>query len=218
MGLPPATAPLGRPAGTEHVAVEPLRGRTGAYLTVRDAASRVRVTFAVLPGLLYRISTPADSGLAPLGCGTGGQPQVCFRRTSGDGPDDVSIVLNRDVRWDIRLPAGAGEQQLDLTGGRVTRVDLGPSGLAELRLPAPAGTVPVTFTQSVGRVVMTVPGAPVRLRLDLGAGPVVTPWAVRAAAGAGEVLEEPGWPVARDRYAVAARSTVGSLLLDRLGR
>lgn len=212
------SVPASRPASTEHVIVAPLAGRTGAYLTVRDAASRVRVTLAVLPGLLYRISTPAGSGLAPLASGAGGAIQVRLRPTGDDGPDDVRVVLNRDVRWDIRLPAGAGEQGLDLTGGRVTRVDLGPSGLAEMRLPEPAGTVPVTFTQSVGRVVMAVPGAPVRLRLDLGAGAVVTPWAVRVAAGAGDVVEEPGWPAARDRYTVVARSGVGSLFLHRLGR
>lgn len=216
--LPPAIVPASRPAGPEHVVIAPLEGRTGAYLTVRDAASRVRVTLAVLPGLLYRISTPAGSGLEPLASGADGDIQVRLRPTGDDGPDDVRVVLNRDVRWDLRLPAGAGEQQLDLTGGRVARVDLGPSGLAEMRLPAPDGTVPVTLTQSVGRVVMVVPAAPVRLRLDLGAGAVVTPWEVRAAAGAGEVLEEPGWSAARDRYTVVARSGVGSLFLHRPGR
>lgn len=213
--MPPATAPVAGPTGVEHVVVAPLEGRTGAYLTVRDAASRVRVTLAVLPGLLYRISTPADSGLAPLTSGADGRIQARFRRTGDDGPDDVRIVLNRDVRWDIRLPAGAGEQQLDLSGGRVIRVDLGPSGLAEVRLPEPSGTVPVTFAQGVGSVVMTVADAPVQLRLEAGAGTVVTPWAVRAAATAGEVLVEPGWPAARDRYAVLVRSGLGSLALHR---
>jgi len=217
--MPPARVPTGGPAVAEHVAVAPLEGRTGAYLTVRDAASRVEVAVAVLPGLLYRISTPAGSGLAPLpSAERGGRIQVRFRRTGGDGPDDVRIVLNRDVRWDLRLPAGAGEQQLDLAAGRVTRVDLGPCGLAELRLGAPAGTVPVTFARGVGRVIMAVADAPVGLRLNAGAGAVVTPWAVRAGVAGAQVLEEPGWPIARDRYAVVARSGVGSLTLRRLGR
>src|SRR4051812_26892261 len=35
-----------------------LLGRTGAYLSVGDPASRVQVRMARLPGLLYRITTP----------------------------------------------------------------------------------------------------------------------------------------------------------------
>src|SRR5688572_3819041 len=115
------------PAGDgpqEHVLAGALHGRTGAFLIVRDAASRVEVRLADLPGLLYRISTPADSGLAPWVTGTQGRVRIVLRPTGADGPDTVTILLNRAVRWDIRLPAGAGEQRLDLAAGRVTRIDL----------------------------------------------------------------------------------------------
>ncbi len=54
-----------------------------------------------MPGLLYRISTPADSGLAPRVSGRSGRFQAALLHTGRDGPDEVSIVLNRDVRWDI---------------------------------------------------------------------------------------------------------------------
>ncbi|HET6533905.1 MAG TPA: hypothetical protein VFH03_25250, partial [Actinoplanes sp.] len=106
-----------------------LHGRTGAYLLVRDAASRVEVRLADLPGLLYRISTPAGSGLAPRVTGPTGRIRVGLQSTGEDGPDIVTILLNRSVRWDIRLPAGAGEQRLYLAEGSVTRLDLGSSGL-----------------------------------------------------------------------------------------
>ncbi len=194
---------------SEHVVAGALHGRTGAYLTVSDAASRVRIVLAGLPGLLYRISTPAGSGLAPRVTGRGGRIQAALRPTGADGPDEVRIVLNREVRWDIRLPAGAGEQQLDLVRGRVTRLELGVSGLIELRLPRPAGTVPVTLLGDAGTVLVTAgAGTPIRFRLASGAGSM-------AGLPPGG-LEPPQWRTARDRYAVHARSAVGSLILHRL--
>lgn len=180
----PEPAPV---IGPDNVVAGALGGRTGAYLTVSDAASRVRIVLAGLPGLLYRISTPAGSGLAPRVTGRGGRISAALLPTGADGPDEVRIVLNREVRWDIRLPAGAGEQQLDLARGRITRLDLGASGLIELRLPYPTGTVPVTFLDDVGTVSVT---APVGFR-----------------------LHPPVRPSARDRYAVRARSAVGSLVV-----
>jgi hypothetical protein len=214
---PARIAADGQPTVAENVVSGALGGRTGAFLTVRDAASRVEVVLASLPGLLYRISTPAGSGLEPRVSGHDGRFQASLRPTGGDGPDEVRIVLNRQVRWDIRLPAGAGEQQLDLTAGRVARVDLGASGLVEMRMPAPVGTVPVTFTASVGTVAMVAaPSAPVRIRFDAGSGAVVTPWAVRPAAPPGTVLVAPAWTTARDRYSVRARSGIGNLTLRRV--
>lgn len=213
-GPEPTREPAAAPSGHEHVVAGPLQGRTGAYLIVGDAASRIQVILAALPGLLYRISTPAGSGLVPLVSGADGRIRAALRPTGADGPDEVRILLNRDVRWDIRLAAGAGEQQLDLVRGRISRVVLGPSGLVELRLPAPAGTIPVTLDSGVGTVALSAP-APVRIRLAEGAGAVTTPWLVQAAAAAGTVLEPRDWRTARDRYAVLARSGVGSLTLRR---
>jgi hypothetical protein len=197
---------------TERVVAGSLHGRTGAFLLVRDAASRVDVRLADLPGLLYRVSTPVDSGLAPRVSGLPGRVRLGFAPTGADGPDTVTIVLNRAVRWDIRLPAGAGEQRLDLAEGRVTRIDVGSSGLVDLRLPAPAGTVPVTFTGGVGSIAMAGPHpVPMRIRLREGAGAVVTPWTANNGTPAGAVLLSPDWTGARDRYSVHARAGLGTL-------
>jgi hypothetical protein len=193
----------------EHVAAGPLLGRTGAYLTVEDAASRVQVTMATLPGLLYRISTPGDSGLEPHVTSENGVIRARLLATGADGPDDVRIVLNRDVRWSIALPAGAGEQELDLRRGRVTRVDLGASGLVELRLPAPTGTVPITLGGAVGSVVLS--GAPLRLELDRGAGHATLPWTSAEMIDPGVVVQTPGWIRTTDRYAIKAHGGVGAL-------
>ncbi|RAK38437.1 hypothetical protein B0I29_105385 [Actinoplanes lutulentus] len=211
--IAPAAPAVDRPA---RVLAGPLQARTGAWLTVGDAASRVRVRFAPLPGQLYRITTAPDAGVTPVVFRRGGRVVVRLRVTDGDGLDELRIVLNRDVRWDIRLPAGAGEQQLNLRQGRVNRVVLGSSGLAELSLPDPVGTVPVTFTGGVGAAIVTAAtGAPFRIRFDQGAGSVVTPWTANNGTPAGTVLREPGYRRAADRYAIRVRSGLGDMTLRR---
>lgn len=201
---PPDSAGAGRGGGLiGHQLDGSLRARTGAYLTVGDAASRVDVRMARLPGLLYRITTPVGSGLAPRVTGAGGRVRVGLRPTGDDGPDAVTIVLNQAVRWDIRLPRGAGEQHLDLRQGRVNRLEIGASGLIDLRLPPPAGTVPVTLTDSAGTVEIVLPHAtPARIRLRARAGSVTTPW---------RALVAPGWAGAADRYVVDVWGAVGAL-------
>jgi len=204
------------PAGDdpqEHVLAGALHGRAGAFLIVRDSASRVEVRLADLPGLLYRISTPADSGLAPAVTGTPGRVRLGLRPTGADGPDAVEILLNRAVRWDIRLPAGAGEQHLDLAAGRLSRLELGAgTGLVSLRLPAPRGTVPIIVAGGVGEVALaTPPGTPLRLRLRGGAGLVAVPWTGRTRAPAGAVMSTTGWRDAPDRYTVNVAAEVGSV-------
>ncbi|WP_436527702.1 hypothetical protein [Actinoplanes sp. HUAS TT8] len=225
----PVTVPV--PAVTEQVQSGALLKRTGAWLTVTDPASRVQVRTAALPGLLYRVSSASDAGVAPVVTRRGGRVVVRLRATGSDGLDEVRIVLNQDVRWDIRLPAGAGEQQLNLRGGRVGHVELGTSGLAEVWLPEPAGTLPVTFTGGVGTAILTAggasgcggipcrarPAAPFRLRLDRGAGSVVTPWTMNNGTPAGGVLQEDGWRRAADRYEVHAAAGMGSVILRRSG-
>ncbi|HEU4348951.1 MAG TPA: hypothetical protein VFR35_14330 [Actinoplanes sp.] len=212
---PAATIPPDLGAqGAGRVVAGSLHGRTGGFLIVRDAASRVDVRLADLPGLLYRISTPAGSGLAPRVTGGDGRVRVRLSPTGDDGPDTVTILLNRAVLWDIRLPAGAGEQRLYLGRGSVARLDLGSSGLLDVELPQPEGTVPVTLRGGAGTVSVVAPrDAPVRFRLLGGAGSVDTPWVASNGALVGAVLADPRWPAVADRYAVYARAGVGSLTL-----
>jgi hypothetical protein len=180
----------------ERVVAGSRHGHTTGYLRLGDAASRVEVRLVPLADLLYRISTPAGSGLAPRVTGGPGRVRLALQPTGEDGPDTVLILLNRAVRWDLRLPAGAGEQHLDLSTGSVSRVDVGPSGLLDLALPAPRGTVPVILRGGVGTLTVTAPrGAPVRLRTPDG-----------SLSGA-----DPAWPRARRRYLIDARAAVGSV-------
>ncbi|WP_123678591.1 hypothetical protein [Couchioplanes caeruleus] len=195
-----------------HVQAGALHGRTAAFLTVRDAASRVEVRLAELPGLLYRVTTPADSGLAPQVTGVAGRVRLALVPTGADGPDTVEVLLNRRVRWDLRLPAGAGEHHLDLASGRVRRLEISGAGLVSMRLPPPVGSVPITLTGTVGELAVAVPaGTAVKLRLRAGAGLVAVPWAARVPAPPGTSLAPPGWSAAGSRYQVDAAAEVGSV-------
>jgi hypothetical protein len=194
-----------------------LRGRTEASLTVSDAASRIQVITARLPGLLYRVSTAPRAGLTPVVSAEGRSVRVSLRRTGADGPHEVRIVLNKDVRWGIRLTAGAGEQQLDMARGKITRVELGASGLVEMRLPEPVGSVPVILRGPVGTLSVTTPAAtPMRIRLDRGAASATTPWTMAESLPAGTILGPAIWPTARHRYALRARESIGFLTVRRL--
>ncbi|WP_328460240.1 hypothetical protein OHA21_29285 [Actinoplanes sp. NBC_00393] len=210
--------PQPAPEAPDRVVAGPLGDRNRASFTLGDAASRVRVQLATLPGLLYRISTAPDSGVAPVVRRQGGRVVVRLRETGWDGPNEVRVVLNRDVRWGIRLPAGAGEQQLHLRNGRISRVDLGASGLAELWLPDPVGTVPVRFLGGTGTALLTAEtAAPFRIRFDEGAGSVRTPWSANNGTAAGTVLRERGFARAPDRYLIRAERGLGRLILRRPG-
>ncbi len=194
-----------------------LAGRTAATLTVGDAASRVVVRAVTLPGRLYRISTPAGSGLAPRLAGAPGRQRLTLVPTGADGPDAVEILLNRAVRWDLRLPAGAGEKHLDLTSGRLRRLVLGSAaGLVTLRLPRPAGPVPIVVTGPVGELTAEAPaGTPVRLRLRGGAGWVTVPWATPEPAAPGVVTATADYRTVRGRYAVDVRPEAGRITVTQ---
>jgi len=203
---------VGEPA-SERVVAGSLHGRSGAYLIVRDAASVVEVRLVEIPGLLYRISTPKDSGLAPRVTGGDGRVRLGLWRTGDGGPNTVLILLSRRVRWDIRLPSGAGEQRLDLTDGKVARIDLGSSGLVDVTLPRPVGTVEVRLTGGVGDVTFTGYG-PLRFVLREGARSIRTPWVTSGAAPPDTVLRQPGWTSTPDRYAVFVRTGLGRLTVS----
>lgn len=220
-GCEPATRLGGRQVPVsdgplDHVMSGASHGRKGAILTVRDAASRVDLRLVNLPGLLYRISTPADSGLTPAVTGAPGRVRLALRPTGADGPDVVEILLNRAVRWDIRLPAGAGEQHLDLAAGWLGRLELGAgTGLVRLRLPPPRGPVPIIVTGGVGEMTVTTPpGTPLRLRLRGGAALVTVPWADHARAPADAVLTTPDWLSSPDRYTMNVAAEVGSITVQ----
>lgn len=194
----------------------PPAGTTGSpvgSLTVVDGASRLRISLESLPGRPYRITTPEGSGLRPRMLGERRDDlRLALEPTGEGGPDEVDIRLDRATSWDISLPVGAGEQELDLAEGRIRRVLTGGgTGKLSLRLPPPVGPVPITLGGPIGELVIAAPGAAARIRLRGGAAMIVGPGRVPRAAPPGHILDLPG--TSQGRYLVDAGAEIQRLTL-----
>lgn len=133
------------------------------------------------------------------------------QKTSGPGlagplKDAVGIVVNRpDLRWDVgltpsiplllKIDAGVGETNLDLSGLRLAGLELeGGVGDIRLTLPAAEGRYRAEIDSGVGAIRVTIlPGTALDLDIDAGIGStsvIVPPGAavrVKAESGLGGI-------------------------------
>jgi hypothetical protein len=115
-------APAETPGPRHDVAVA--RGDLdAAQLDVVSGATSVTVRIADLGPELVRASTPDGSQVAPSADLTGSMVRVSLASTGLVGPADLTVLLDRQVRWRVRLSGGASSEVLDLRGGRVDGVD-----------------------------------------------------------------------------------------------
>lgn len=215
---PTSEAPGGVAAAPgPHSSSAPRGGRTEARFELVSGVARVNLRSADIGDDLYRIATADDSGLAPRVSVSADTVRLALQRTGLRGPETVDIELSRQVRWLVRLAAGAGEQRLDLADGPVSGVEINAgAALIDLSLPRPDGTVPVRMGGSAGRFDLRAPvGVPVRVRLAGGAGTVSVDGDIRAGVGGGTVLTPDGWGAAADRYEVEALAGVAALTVAR---
>jgi hypothetical protein len=115
---------------------------------------------------LYRIGTPAGSGLTPVTTAGTAVIRAALRPTGDVGPDTVDVRLRTGVRWDLVLRAGAGEFHLDLAAARLTGLTvLGGAGAVRLWLPRPEFPVPIRLGPGIGDADLYLP-AGVELHTD----------------------------------------------------
>ncbi|WP_433789200.1 hypothetical protein [Actinoplanes sp. CA-252034] len=191
----PLTAPLG--------AVEKRR------LEITGTATTLRVRTAALGDSLFTIVS-LDPNAAPRLTEIGDGSLLTL--TSG-----AEVVLNSTVAWTLRLTGGASELDVDVRAGGLAGFDLA-GGVARgvLRLPRPRGTVPLTVTGTTGElIVRTEARAPVRVRLDKGAGLVTVNGRARRDVKPGSTLRETGWAAAAGRYDIRIRAEAKSVLVER---
>jgi len=218
---PPAAAAPGAPAtaALNGPATAALDGRTVAELHIVAGFTAVSITTGAIGTDLLRASTPADSGLLPVVTVTGNVAAVGNRSTSsGGGNPGLLVVLNRGVRWQISLDGGASSAIIDLTGAKVSGVDLtqGVSSL-EVTLPAQAGTTPMTIAAGASSLRVHVSGnEPVRATLSAGAGNVVIDGVAHSGIAAGTSFASAGWDTAADRVDIQCSAGVSSLLVDQV--
>jgi hypothetical protein len=201
--------------GDDSVATAPLAGRTAASFEMAAATTKVTVRTQDLGEDLFRITAADESGTVP-------QPVVNEEgrvelQLSSDGErtsGTVEVLLNAKVTWALRFVGATDEQILDLTGGRVSAVDLaGGSRRVDLTLAKATGTVPIRITGAIDDLSVTSPaGNPVRVQVGGGAKTVTAGKRTLRDVSPGSTLTPKDWAVP-DRYDVdaAARLTLLSV-------
>jgi hypothetical protein len=183
--------------------------RHSAELDVVSGANTVLVRSANLGAdTLYRTETPVQvEALDDV-------MRVVVR--PGGPPGNVVIELNSAVLWRIALDGGATEENIDLSGGRLSELDLG-AGASRITavLPRPHGTVPVRMTGGASTFQLRVPNqVEARMVFAGGAGEATVDGAVHSGIAGSTTLDTPGWSAATDRYAVDNAAGVSSFVLD----
>ncbi|WP_039906100.1 hypothetical protein [Micromonospora lupini] len=198
---PDGTRP-GAAAAAEQTMTTPLAGRQKATFVLADGLSSFDLRVADLGDDLYRISSPAGSGVAVRPVVQGETVRLGVVATGTSEGRAARVLLNERVAWLLHLEGGVGEQVLDLAQARLLGVDLvGGSARTDLILPAVnGGTTTVRLTGGAHQLDIRVPGTPpVRVRAGAGAGSVVVRGERWAGVAAGALLSTPGWDRSTDR-------------------
>jgi hypothetical protein len=199
-------------------ATAPLDGRTTASFEMVAASSQVTVKTRDLGDDLYKITTADDSGMVPSPAVSADRVQLHLTPEGNGTSGDVTILLSTKVAWSLRFSGGSDEQLIDMTGGKVSEVNLiGGARRVELTLPKPTGTVPVQVTGALEELSLTSPpDAPVRVNLEAGAKTIAAGTRTLRDIKPGSTVTPKDWQV-KDRYDVDAKSWVTLLSVDAKG-
>jgi hypothetical protein len=194
----------------------PLGGRKTASFELLAGVNTVHVKMSNLGQDLYRISTPADAGIKPSPVVRDDDVQLQVDRDGTGTGGQIEVVLSTAVRWQLRFSGYAEEQQINLSGGKVSSVEMiAGTHKAELQLPQPSGTVPVKISGSVDQLALRSPADnPVRVKVGGGATDVVAGSRKLHDIASGSTLTPKDWKAHTDRYDVIAASAIGSLNVE----
>jgi hypothetical protein len=193
-------------------------GRAAATLDVVSGVTSVEVSAGTRPGLLYRVSTPAGSGIRPfatLDRGTLRVGQAASGTRSGVATIDIQLALG--VRWTINLDGGASTETVNMTKGSVSSIVFGAGvAMASVRLPAAVGTLTVTLAGGATQLVLVAPaGEPAEVKVVGGASDVSLDGTSHVGVAGGSVFTEPAWPDAHNRYSIDLVAGVSSFQMSR---
>ncbi|WP_433554285.1 hypothetical protein ACQP08_14845 [Micromonospora zamorensis] len=220
---PDGTRPdgAGRPGGADPDSAGGRPGAAGGELLTAPLAGRHKGTFVLADGLssfdlgvadlgddLYRISSPAGSGVLGRPTVLGETVRLEVVKSGASGTRALRVLLNERVAWRLQLVGGVSSQVLDLTRARLLGVELaGGSSRTEILLPPITATSAGNASNPDSTSIMTVRltggtsqldiraagGTPVRVRVGAGAGSVVVRDDRWDGVAAGAVLSTPGW-------------------------
>lgn len=141
-----------------------------------------------------------------------GRAVVRSRRGGNRG----SVLLNPRYRWHITLHGGTWNNELDLTGLRVTGVELDSgAGNVAITLPAPEGIVPVKVNSGlVGVALHRPPGTAAEAIVKSGSVKLRFDGQLMKVTGMDMHWESPGASRSRDRYELTVHSGCVRVTLD----
>ncbi|GAA4951346.1 hypothetical protein [Actinoplanes utahensis] len=181
----PATGPAAAPASTAvpqatvpatpPVSIEASVAPDAATFELADGTTELNVTIGATGDRWFQVSTPAGSGIRPRAVLEGGAVRLFVDKAGAAGSARVDVRLSPAVTWSVLMRGGVRTGIIDLTGGRVDRVDLlGGAAALDLRLPRQDGVVGISMSGGVHDWrITTGRKVPVRAVLRRGAGAVV---------------------------------------------
>jgi hypothetical protein len=120
------------------------------------------------------------------------------------GRTSADIRLSPSVTWSIEVRGGVAHWDGDLRNLQLAAIDVrGGVSQVELRLPQPAGTVPIRVTGGVSHLTIHRPGSvPARVHIGGGVSKLQLDTQYLGAIGGPVRLETSAYPDAADRYNV----------------
>jgi hypothetical protein len=193
----------------------PLGSATARRIEVVGVSTKLVVRSADLGSRLFSIAT-LDASAVPQVVNTRNGVRLELVRTGRAGSIGAEIQLNAKVRWTVALDGGSAEQDIDMRAGGLVSIDLaGGASRAVLRLPPPAGTMPLMVSGGVSELdILTGSGVPVRLRLGRGADTADLAGTTYRKVMSGATLASSSWATAMNRYDVVATAPVDSVHVD----
>jgi len=209
-------AHAGRDAG--HTRAGGSAHRTAATLDVVSGTTTLKVSAGTLSGLLYRVRTPAGSGIRPLATLDNGTLRV-GQASDGDhsGLPALDIQLARGVRWTIHLDGGATTETVNMRKGLLSSLTFGAGvARASVRLPVPVGTLTLTLAGGATQLgVVAPPGAPAEVKVVGGASEVTLDGIDHTGVAGGSVFADQDWASVGNRYAIALLAGVSQFQMSR---
>ena len=189
-----------------------------ATVDVLSGTTSVDISAGTSSGVLYRVSTPAGSGIRPLATLDHGTLRV-GQTADGDhhGVATLDLELARNVRWTIDLDGGATTETVNMSRGSLSSLSFGAGvAMASVRLPAPVGTLTLTLAGGATQLLVAAPpGPPAQVAVVGGASQVDIDGASHTGVAGGSVFTDPAWTTSSNRYDIDLVAGVSEFQMRR---
>jgi hypothetical protein len=192
----------------------PRGARTEGRLEFSRGAAHLAIHGASMEDLFRaHFDQPVPSVTVDGGTVTVQYPRFSPRGWLRPGARRGNVTLNQGMAWHITVRGGVAHLDADLRNLRLEALELGQgASQVEVRLPRPAGVVPVRIRGGAAHVrIRRLAGVPVRLRVGRGVADLRFDEQEWGAVGGGLRLVTPEATQAPDRYEIEIASGAAHL-------